>query len=264
MASSASSKRTHEVYVISDDDTPASVATPAKRACLQPDPALWNMITTLSAAKLQSTVYQACQQSPGLVSLIRNAHAEQVAEQAAAEAAKPPINFDYYSKSCWHALNSKYRSMGGSRQYDGAYEVSDQLDSVRRSIMKQARNGTRWETRRNALEVLRKISKSVMLCEVQIVRHELMKDGMLLGGFAKSMVKLAKNMSQVERQRYRDEGLYEKLVDLQNEDEDIDINMEGLRKVYAVFDGYEVSDDGQEDEFSSEEDENFDDDDFSD
>lgn len=62
-----------------------------------------------------------------------------------------------------------------------------------------------------------------------------MKDGILLGGFAESMLQLAEDMSQAERQRYRDEGLYEKLWDLQNECEDID--MEKLQDVYAVFGG---------------------------
>ncbi|KAE8446354.1 hypothetical protein EG329_012103 [Mollisiaceae sp. DMI_Dod_QoI] len=112
--------------------------------------------------------------------------------------------------------------------------------------MNQAGKGTRWETRRNALEVLRKISKSVMLCDEQVIRHEIMKDGILLGEFADSMLQLAEGMNELERQRYRDEGLYEKLFELQDECDVI--YMEGLQKVYAVFDGEEVEDYGEEEE----------------
>jgi hypothetical protein len=122
-----------------------------------------------------------------------------------------------------------------------AFKVSNELDSARNAIMSQAKKGTRWETRRNGLEVLRKISKSVMLYDMQVIQHELMKGGLLLSGFATLMLQLAKEMSELERQRYRDEGLYEKLWELQNECDDID--MEGLQQVYDVFDGREIEDD---------------------
>lgn len=109
-----------------------------------------------------------------------------------------------------------------------------ELSDARTSIMKEAGPATRFETRRNALEVLRKISKSVMLCQEQEIRHELMKDRMLLAEFAESMLELAKGMTRNERKKYRREGLYEKLIDLQGECDAAD--MEGLADVYAVFD----------------------------
>jgi hypothetical protein len=125
--------------------------------------------------------------------------------------------------------------MKGSRQFEALGEIIGFLDSSRRAIMKAAMPDTRFETRRNALEVLRKISKSVMLCDEQQIRHEIMKDGITLGEFAGSMVELASGMTVEEREKYKIEGLYEKLVDLQNECDDVD--MEGLQEVYAIFDG---------------------------
>jgi hypothetical protein len=73
------------------------------------------------------------------------------------------------------------------------------------------------ETRRNALEMLRKISKSIMLCEEPLIRHELMKDGICLSGMADNMLELAEGMTADERDRYKEEGLYEKLVNLEQE-----------------------------------------------
>lgn len=210
------------------------------------------MITSLPASKTNSILYQLCQQNPHLAHVIQTAHQENLMAKVAAEATKPAINFDSYSRNCWHALNKEHKGSQSSEQDIAALDVSNELDDARLAIMACAGKGTRWETRRNALEVLRKISKSVMLCEIQLIQHELMKDGMLLGTFANSMLQLAKGMSELERKRYRDEGLYEKLWQLQDECDDID--MEGLQKVYAIFDGQEVEEDEEADVTQSEED----------
>jgi hypothetical protein len=65
----------------------------------------------------------------------------------------------------------------------------DELESAREAILEKAGPNTKGETRRNALEVLRKISKSIMLCDEHITRHEIMKDGVELGYFAEAMTK---------------------------------------------------------------------------
>jgi len=121
-----------------------------------------------------------------------------------------------------------------------------ELSDARTAIMEEAGPETMFETRRNALEVLRKICKSIMLCDEQQIRHELMKDGMVLGEFAESMTELANGMTKEEREKYKDEGLYEKLVELQGECESID--MEGLADVYAIFDDEDEDDDEEEEE----------------
>jgi hypothetical protein len=90
-----------------------------------------------------------------------------------------------------------------------------------------------------------------MLCDEQQIRHELMKDGMVLVKFAESMEELARGMTTVERERYKEEGLYEKLVELQGECESVD--MEGLADVYAVFE--EDSGEEEDGDEGSEEDE---------
>ena len=93
-----------------------------------------------------------------------------------------------------------------------------------------------------------------MLCDEYVIRHELMKEGYTLGCFADDMLKLAKGTSLAEIHRYKEEGLYEKLVELQTHCESYD--MEGLQKVHAVFEGGEVDvgEEKEEDEDVSEDD----------
>lgn len=74
-----------------------------------------------------------------------------------------------------------------------------------------------------------------------------MKDGMVLGEFAESMAELARGMTSDERARYREEGLYEQLCDLQNQCGEDD--MEGLQEIYEIFDGVE---DGLEEGYDEE------------
>jgi hypothetical protein len=126
-------------------------------------------------------------------------------------------------------------------------DIMDVLNSNRDYILENAGPGTRWETRRNALDVLRKISKSIMLCEEQQIKHELTKDGCMLSQFSDAMLRLARDMTAKERDIYKEEGLYEKLVDLQNEC-DWENDMEGLRDVYELFDGDLGEDEGNDEE----------------
>lgn len=140
--------------------------------------------------------------------------------------------------------------MSSSKQYEMSGDICDELESAREAILEKAGPNTKWQTRRNALEVLRKISKSIMLCDEHTIRHEIMKDGIELGYFAEAMTKLAKEMTEQERDRYKAEGLYEKLVALQTEC-DWETDMEGLRELYEIFDGPDDGEGGDEDEDES-------------
>jgi hypothetical protein len=200
------------------------------------------MVTALPLATTQAILFQICHDNPSLSASVVEAHNTQLA----AERAKPAISFDTYSKSCWYTLNKKYKRKSSSAQYDLVGDVMEELESAREAILEQAHANTKWETRRNALEVLRKISKSIMLCEEQVIKHELMKDGVQLGCFADAMARLAREMTEQERNRYKQEGLYEKLVELQTLC-DWETDMEGLRELYEIFDGEDNGEGGEDD-----------------
>jgi len=100
--------------------------------------------------------------------------------------------------------------------------------------MDAAEPGTRWETRRNALEVLRKICKSIMLCEVDVIKHEIMSDGFTLDEFSEDMCELARGMTEQERGKYDEEGLLEKLEELKSLC-DWETEMPSLEDLLATF-----------------------------
>ena len=208
---------------------------------------LLDKIRVLPIETTQLLLDQICQEYPKLAARVQDTYAVHLAKTAA----QAPVNFDHYSKECWYTLNKRYARLRPSQQFEIVGDIMWELSEAREEIMRKAGEGTRFETRRNALEVLRKICKSVMLCDEQQIRHELMKDGMVLAKFAESMEELARGVTTAERERYKEESLYEKLVELQRECESID--MEGLADVYAVFE--EDSGEEEDGEEGNEEDE---------
>jgi hypothetical protein len=73
--------------------------------------------------------------------------------------------------------------------------ISGTLDTNMAAIMERSRSRMRLGTRRNVPEVLRKFSKSIMLCDDQVIIHSLIEYGVALGGFADSILKLAKGIT---------------------------------------------------------------------
>jgi len=127
------------------------------------DHTLWSLINNMPADLRQGALYEICKANPSSAAYVQDLQKKHLADKTAAARAAPPVNFDSYSKDCWYALNIKYKNLRSGHQYDMTCEVSAVLDHNRRAILKKARPETRWETRRNALEVLRKICKSVAL-----------------------------------------------------------------------------------------------------
>jgi hypothetical protein len=138
-----------------------------------PDPALWGMITKLPLLTAQTILWQICSEDPTRAEHVITAHKARLAE----EANRPPATFDRYSNACWYTLNKEFIRLSSSALLNAMSRVEEMLDENTAAIMEEAGPDTRWETRRNALEVLRKISKSVMLCEESQIGHELIKDG---------------------------------------------------------------------------------------
>ncbi|KAK0113415.1 hypothetical protein ONS95_013672 [Cadophora gregata] len=238
------SKRSYESF--SEHLGSSSIFSEPSQAFKRPraniEPSLWNQILSLPHTTIQSLLYQICSANPSLSSFVTSAHDARVAE----EAARPPVNFDNYSRDCWYTMNKKYKRLSCGKQFEMMGDICQVLDESRDAIVDAAGADVRWETRRNALEALRKICKSIMLCDEPQIRHELMKDGYMLGQFADSMQELARGMTKEERKWYKQEGLYEKLLELHQECDPIE--MEGLPIVYKIFDGVEDDEGDEEDE----------------
>lgn len=119
--------------------------------------------------------------------------------------------------------------------FEAVGDVLSVLETSRRAIIKEAGADTIWQTRRNALEVLRKICKSIVLCDVHVIRHELLKDGVVLGEFVGTMCMIARGFSEGERERYDNEGLLEKIEELKEACDDWEVDMPDLEDLLGVF-----------------------------
>jgi type II secretory ATPase GspE/PulE/Tfp pilus assembly ATPase PilB-like protein len=85
------------------------------------------------------------------------------------------IDFDPYSKHIWSAINSRYSRLSGSKQYEKAFEVLDDVTGMISTISQKASaQHTSFGTKRSALETLRKIGKTICLSG-DTVGHEVRK-----------------------------------------------------------------------------------------
>ena len=145
------SKRTYENF--SEPFGSSSVSFEPYQAFKRPradiEPSLWNQILTLPHTTIQSLLYQICSANPSLSSFVTSAHDARIAE----EAARPPVNFDHYSRDCWYTMNKKYKRLSCGKQFEMMGDICQVLDESRDAIVEAAGAGVRWETRRNALEV---------------------------------------------------------------------------------------------------------------
>ncbi|KAK0106873.1 hypothetical protein ONS95_003595 [Cadophora gregata] len=190
-------------------------------------------IYALDIAALREIAVHAYVTVPRIADHIDSKYALKPAAKDAARA--PAKDFSSFSKSCWHALNTQHKRLKTSQQFSATGDVLAILESSRQKILKEAGPDTVWQTRRNALEVLRKICKSIVLCEVQVIRHELMKDGVVLGEFMGTMCEIARGFGEEERERYEDEGLLEKIEELKEVCGDWEVDMPELEDLLGIF-----------------------------
>jgi hypothetical protein len=148
MASNTSKRTFDDFSDANGSESSLATALPSsKRPRAEPDPALWDQIYKLPPQTMQKVLYEICMANPSAAAFVHSAHTARLAE----EANKPPVNFDYYSKTCWHTLNSKYKRLSGSRQYEAMGDIYSELSDSVEAIMKQAGPDMKWQMRRNAL-----------------------------------------------------------------------------------------------------------------
>lgn len=189
---------------------------PKRSAAYAKDARASRMIDELDSETIREILLNAYIAFPEVETMVNERHADFMKEQREQKSRQPPVNFDACSKTCWHALNTMFKGLRPSYLYDQMGEVFAVLSENREEIVKIADKTTRWETRRNALETLRKICKSIMLCNESLIRYEIMKDGDTLAEFGRDMIILTKGMTEGERKRYEDEALLEKLIELKD------------------------------------------------
>ncbi|WVQ67257.1 uncharacterized protein L199_005452 [Kwoniella botswanensis] len=119
----------------------------------------------------------------------------------------PPKDFDHLSKSCWKELNITHRRLRPSQQCGITGEVAGVIQSAVREITKGCRDSPRLETKLSALEALRKISKSIILCDEREIRKGVMNDDWTPNSLAHAMVEILDGMDEEEKDRLGPNGI---------------------------------------------------------
>lgn len=108
------------------------------------------------------------------------------------------ISFDSYSKTAWHAINTKYSRLSGSKQYERSWDVTEEVMGCVGAIRNQVKASSSFGTKLNALETLRKIAKTILLSN-DTLGHEVRKQFQSEYGLVETIVEILEGMSREER-----------------------------------------------------------------
>ncbi|KAF8535438.1 hypothetical protein BDD12DRAFT_855301 [Trichophaea hybrida] len=111
-------------------------------------------------------------------------------------------NFDFISKSVWRQINIEHSRCKDSQLYRVAHEVASSVRStVNDGILAKVRAESSYETKRSALETLRKIAKSCSLCELNYIDKAVTEEDMV-EIFVEGMERVAGYMLDDEKERF--------------------------------------------------------------
>lgn len=203
-------------------DTPTSEVPPA----IHSDASLDAALESFSATELRQLLRLAVQKHPSLASDMTLEHAQQASFRASKS-----VNFVHYSNSVWHTLNAKENS-DPHKEYQHAVKAVQKIAHDIRSVASQVHRQSTLTTKKNALEALRKIGRSV--CLATDVVGETVKAA--LGSdktFVDAIVKVAESFTEDDRRTLWAGGSGTEIVKRLDQ-------LDDLRRCYRIFEGFEV------------------------
>jgi hypothetical protein len=209
-------------------------------------------VLTLIDGLPREIVYQALKSAAAahkdVAELVLSQHARIVATERA-----KVIDFDHYSKSAWKVINVTYSRLSGSKQYEASFDAASSVQDDIKAIGKAATAHASYGTKKSALETLRKIGKTIAL-STGTVGHEVQKQFQWDNSLEKTMLQIAKSMTEEEQAKMLTDEFEEKLVELEGLAEDHCI-FEKLKDVRLVLSGEQASSDGNTEEDNDDDDE---------
>lgn len=120
------------------------------------------------------------------------------------------IDLDHRLQTAWKTLNLDYKHLKSSRQYDvsgdAEYTVRSCIRTIREYFSVSASSGTR----KNALEALRKIGKSICLSCHDVVGHEVLRGFQSPSELEETMLGIVCGLTHAERNRVLSGGWEDK------------------------------------------------------
>ena len=162
-----------------------------------------------------------------------------VANTHAAEKSK--VDFDHHSKSVWRHINVKYSRLSGSHQSDASGDPYHYAVECIESIREECPNFASFGTKKNALEVCRKIGKTICLSG-DVIGTEVR--GLFRGDdtLKDTMTAIAESLTSVEKKIILTDEWYDKLDELIRLANGCYI-FDGLQQVLDVLDNETHDDD---------------------
>lgn len=209
--------------------------------------AIAQIIKALPLQTVQDFLTVAAAQHPDIAVLILNENKNLIAAQRARV-----IDFDHYSKLAWKVINVTYRGLSGSKQYERSFEATSEVMGYIEAIRENSTIHASYDTKKNALETLRKIGKTICLSGGTIgheVRMQFQGEDCLEG----TMLAIAASMTLEERARVLTQEFESKLEELEGLAND-QFLFEKLKDVRGILSGEQESEDEiDEDENEDEE-----------
>ncbi|CCX10097.1 hypothetical protein FPQ18DRAFT_345223 [Pyronema domesticum] len=183
------------------DSSPSDSAPPTPGLAPAPQDLSAAFLNLIPAATQQSILLAAIKEHPDIYALALSAQAAEIAKHNAKRE-----DFSGYSKSVWRQINIEHRSARDSKLYEVAWEVSSEVsNTLKQSILSKVHKESSYHTKRSALETIRKIVKSCMMCELPYIDRGL-ADKDMLELYMAAMWTVAVKMSEQERHLFLDDN----------------------------------------------------------
>jgi hypothetical protein len=183
-------------------------------------------LDSFSATELRQLLRLAIQKHPSLASDLTLEHAQQSSFQASKS-----VNFVQYSNSVWHTLNAKLHS-DPAREHQHADKAIQKIANDIHGVASQVSRHSTLTTKKNALETLRKIGRSICLVTGTVgdrVKAVLGSDKM----FVDACVKVVKAFTEDDRRTLWAGGSGTEIVKRLDQ-------LDELRRCYCIFEGFGV------------------------
>ncbi|KAI1121428.1 hypothetical protein F5Y10DRAFT_101892 [Nemania abortiva] len=150
-------------YIASHSGRPSLPAHPAPPPPTAVNPALGYdyMISRLDNDTVRLILASLASVSPSVQTAVISSYQQKVQMMQARV-----IDFDTYSKTAWHILNtSGYTEGSGSEQFEASFDARADIVECINDIGKETHAESSYGTKLSALETLRKIAKTILLAD---------------------------------------------------------------------------------------------------
>ena len=191
-------------------------------------------VETLSQETVQSLLVRAAQTHPDIARLLKHEVDDLIQRDRARV-----LNFDHLSKSAWHTINSGGGS--GTEQYYAAFDAFESVTQTIKTIQDSCPEHASFGTKKNGLETLRKIGKSICLSNNDTLSHEVRKQFQCNEDVTDTMLSILRSMTEDQLDEVAQSEWYHKLDELIKLAKSYCLFNDTLGDVVREVDGEELS-----------------------